>query len=88
MKPMSPESFTSQEPLKMCRKTENQNQKSRQHLEFMLEILGTILPAGTALDAYTIAEVCGCSHQTVYNIEKAALKKLRQRMRQREAMNL
>ena len=50
------------------------------HIDVGVAILATIVRPGETVTHQQIADVCGCSKQRIFLIEKAALFKLRSRL--------
>lgn len=50
------------------------------HIDLGIAVLATIVKPGQFVNQQTIADVCGCSKQRIFLIEKKALAKVRERL--------
>lgn len=64
----------------MIQKPEARGQKPDQDIDLGLAVLAVVSPPHTEWSQSEIARVCGCCRTTIFNIEKAALAKLRKKL--------
>ena len=62
----------------MTKTRKNKTQPSaKPHIDLALSILCAVTPKGRTLAIKELAEICECSHQLIYEIERRALRKAR-----------
>lgn len=62
----------------------NKNNSRKKDYDLELAVMHVLLEEGMGMSAHDIAEVCGVSHQAIYQQEMAALKKIRKYMKKED----
>jgi transcriptional regulator len=61
--------------------------RANKNFDAALEVIATVMRPGEILGQREIAEICGCSRSLIHQIEKKALRKIRERMRKEFGMS-
>lgn len=69
-------------PARVTRMSREEQLKKTKQIDLSLAVLDIVREPGKPLTAKIIADICGCSHTAIHDIEKKAIKKLKSRIDQ------